>query len=110
LQNSQEYRISKKIKEEEKEKEIEREKEKEKEKEKEETYSKSKKSNNIKKVNSKKSNNIKIKINNNNKTQIPNDVVEIPKKESQNKQTNNLKRKFCFLCCLTNKLDDSEDL
>ena len=100
----------KKIKEEEKEKEKEIEREKEKEKEKEETYSKSKKSNNIKKVNSKKSNNIKIKINNNNKTQIPNDVVEIPKKESQNKQTNNLKRKFCFLCCLTNKLDDSEDL
>ena len=77
---------------------------KEEENEKEETYSKPKKSNNIKKVNSKKSNNIK----NYNKTQIPNDVVEIPKTENQKKHTN-LKSKFCFLCCLTNKLNDSDE-
>lgn len=51
---------------------------------------------------SKKSNNIKDY----NKTQIPNDNVEIPKKE-QKKQK---KSKFCFFCCLTNKLNDSDEL
>ena len=78
---------------------------KEEEKEKEETNIRSKKSNNILKENSKKTNSSK----NNNKTQIPDDDVEIPKKKNQKKQ-NNLKTKFCFLCCLTNKLNDSDDL
>ena len=78
----------------------------EEEKEKEETYIKSKKSNNIKKENSKKDNNNKY-----NKTHIPKDDVEIPKKEQKGeKNQNNVKNKSCFLCCLTNKLNDSDDL
>lgn len=79
---------------------------KEEEIEKEETYIKQKKVNvvkdNIKKVNSRKESSNK----DNNKTQIVNDVVELPKKE-QNKQK---KSKFCFLCCLNNNLNDSDDL
>ena len=79
---------------------------KEEEKVKEETNIRSKKSNNnILKENSKKTNNSKS----HNKTQIPDDDVEIPKKKNQKKQ-NNLKTKFCFLCCLTNKLNDSDEL
>ena len=79
---------------------------KEEEKVKEETNIRSKKSNNnILKENSKKTNNSKS----HNKTQIPDDDVEIPKKKNEKKQ-NNLKTKFCFLCCLTNKLNDSDEL
>ena len=79
---------------------------KEEEKVKEEANIRSKKSNNnILKENSKKTNNSKS----HNKTQIPDDDVEIPKKKNEKKQ-NNLKTKFCFLCCLTNKLNDSDDL
>lgn len=76
-----------------------------KEEEKEETYNKHKKVNNVKKVNTKKSNNIKDY----NKSQIPNDNVEIPKKE-QKEPKKQKKSKFCFLCCLTNKLNDSDEL
>lgn len=77
-----------------------------KEEEKEETYIKLKKANNIKMDgSSKKSNNIKDY----NKTQIPNDNVEIPKKE-QKEQKKQKKSKFCFFCCLTNKLNDYDEL
>ena len=53
------------------------------------------------------------KINNNKSSKSPifNDDEEMPKKEQKKeKKQNNFKSKFCLLCCLKNKLNDSDEL
>lgn len=71
-------------------------------KEKIETNSKSKIPVKLKMMNTKKSNNSK-----NNKTQIQDfDVITDVNQDNEKKKKKNF---FCFLCCLNNKLDDSEE-